>query len=821
MATENKEVRQGDYWWEAENKRSKRLDYFRKALWSKDSTSGDFQSGVMAGVDKMYWFTRVFNETEGEPWVIRRAKALVTTLENQPVFIADQSRIVGYSCARPNEVIVQCEVNEFPLWDFYYDRREYIAARDREWYPDAVNYWSKNCFREQMDRYLTEEEKANMGTAVVWPNAVYGQGFSSACAQYDFVYEHGFDGISQMIDQYRGEVWQKIHSGPSTPEVMDLLPKIDQWNAMQMSIEGFKTWVNRYSRLARIIAENFEEDPKRKAELLKISDICAAVAGGRPEHFQEVIQAHHFIMLVTRMIERHHAGHGFRLDQVWWPQYKRDVLEEKILTREEVVDLLGEFQMRHHETSYMTFRALREASTGSLATFPVMTIGGVTEEGRDACNDLTDALLEAVRLVRCAMPSYMFRYHPNARVSTLKSVFECIKHGLGYPSIQNDAVLLDTLISHYGATLEEARGYANVVCMSPGITNGRGGQGVRYSPDIMASKVLDLTLHDGYDVVKRMQWGPKTGDPSQFKTFEEFWEAWRSQLRYHADAMCRVRNILRWGELNYFQEPFLACCFERCVRKGVDVAYPADVSNAWVTAYIWMDTPDSLYAVKKLVFEGKKYTMEQLIDAINADWEGYEEMRLDFVNAPKWGNDIDEVDDIVAAATKTLADEFARNIEIDGRPFMILPENVGAYLMGGSMVAALPNGRRYGDPLYDGGSSPGPGMDKKGPTAVLRSCSKIDYGKLKNCLLNQRVSHSQMAGEKGFQLWANYMKTWYDLGVPHVQFNCVDSETLRAAQMEPEKYSEVIVRVAGYSAHFVDLPRMCQDAIVSRTLQEV
>jgi len=492
------------------------------------------------------------------------------------------------------------------------------------------------------------------------------------------------------------------------------------------------------------------------------------------------------------------------------------------LTRREAVELLGEFQIRHHETCHGTFRALRIAATGSLATFPVFTLGGVTDNGRDACNDLTEDILEAARLVRCGMPSYMFRYHPSARVSTLKCVFETIRQGLGYPSIQSDGVLLDTLMYRYNATLEEARSYANVVCMSPGVTKGRGGQGVRYSPDLFISRVFEMVFHDGFNPILGMQLGPKTGDASKFQSFEELWEAFRVQIRYFADQACRVRNILRWGEYQWFQEPLLASCYGRCVELGVDVNDPTgELSNAWLTNYMWIDTPDSLYAVKKLVFEDKKYTMEQLVTALKVNWEGYEDMRLDFVNAPKWGNDIDEVDNIVTSAFKMVEGEVERNIELAGYPYVILPEQVSAYLFGGSLVGALPNGRRLGDPLYDGGNSPGPGLDKKGPTAVLRSCAKVDYRNLKNCLLNQRISASQMGGEKGFQLWSNYIKSWHDMGIPHVQFNCVDTETLRAAQMEPEKYGELVVRVAGYSAHFVDLNRMCQDAIVARTLQEV
>ena len=814
MTTQKEEGIREAFWWEAENVRSKRLDNLRKAIWPKHGMSGDYLPGAMAGLHKVYWFTKSFKDTEGQPWVLRRAKGLEATMENMPIFIVDQSCIVGYPGGKPNELPLSPEPNDAQLWDVYSDRKGYVAEKDREWYASAMDYWENNCFRANVGRYLTEDE--------VTLNLVYSQGLNQAHPQYDFVYEHGFDGISKLMDENRDEVLQRIHSGPSTPDVMNLLPKVDQWQAMQISLRAFQNWVKRYSRLARIIAENFEEDSKRKAELLKISEVCAKVAGGRPEHLQEVIQLHHFIFCSTRMLERTHIGHGFRVDQLWWPQYKRDVIDDKTLTREEAIELLAEAQIRIHENQFMTIRFLRQVAAGGLFTFPVLTIGGVTETGRDACNDLTEAVLEASRLIRCSMPSFMFRYHPNVKPSAMRQVFETIRQGLGYPSIQSDAVLIDTLLEHYGATLEEARSYANVVCMSPGITKGRGGQGVRYSPDIIGLKVTELTFRNGFDPQLGMQIGPKTGDPRSFTSWDQLWQAWEMQLRDYVDRQSRVRNVIRWGEMQWLQTPLMSCCFERCVRIGEDVVYPnEEVSNAWYTFAVWNDTGDCLYAPKKLVFEDKKYTMAQLMDAIEADWEGYENMRMDFVGTPKWGNDIDEVDEVWAACFKAASDACQRNVELSGVRFLPLPENGSTYSLAGSMIGALPNGRRMGDPCYDGGNSPGPGMDKKGPTAVLKSCSKIDYRKLKNVLLNQRISQNQMAGDKGFQLWSNYVKTWYDLGIPHIQFNCVDSETLRAAQMEPEKYGELIVRVAGYSAHFIDLSRPTQDAIVARTLQEV
>jgi formate C-acetyltransferase/benzylsuccinate synthase len=301
-------------------------------------------------------------------------------------------------------------------------------------------------------------------------------------------------------------------------------------------------------------------------------------------------------------------------------------------------------------------------------------------------------------------------------------------------------------------------------------------------------------------------------------------EAWVKQMRWMIGLLVRVVNVGRYKQSEVAPRPFLSAISERSVESGLDFTRPeGERGNAWVTGFTWVENPDSLAAAKKLVFDDKKYTMDQLCDALEANWEGYEEMRLDFVrNAPKWGNDDDYIDAIMVRCLREIA-KYGKEIKDPcGNNWPFLPENVSGNIHYANIVGALPNGRRRGDALYDGGISPGSGLDKKGPTAVLKSCGKINHitdGRA--FLLNQRLSPTQLTGEKGYQLWKAYMRTWADLGLDHVQFNMVSDETLRAAQKDPEKFQEVIVRVAGYSAHFVDVSRKTQDNIIQRTIQGI
>jgi len=337
--------------------------------------------------------------------------------------------------------------------------------------------------------------------------------------------------------------------------------------------------------------------------------------------------------------------------------------------------------------------------------------------------------------------------------------------------------------------------------------------------------MIEYTLHNGYDLVENMQMGKQTGDPREFKDFEEFFSAWVDQMQYLLNITTRTTVYGRFQDAECYAKPFISAMYERAVETGTEATEPTngERGNSWITGLNWTENVDSLAAIKWFIYDHKKYTMDELLTALKANWEGYEEMRLDFINnAPKWGNDDDYVDNIMVRCLRAVADHSHNMLDATGNPYALLPENASANIHYGNINHALPNGRRLGDALYDGGISPGAGLDKKGPTAILKSSAKIDhYRDAHGMLLNQRLSPTQLAGEKGYQLWKAYMKTWADLEQDHVQFNMVDDSTLRAAQKNPEEYQEVIVRVAGYSAHFVDVSRKTQDNIIQRTVQSL
>ncbi|MDY6844572.1 MAG: pyruvate formate lyase family protein, partial [Thermodesulfobacteriota bacterium] len=799
-----------EYWIWAEKARSPRLNYLRKAVWSKATKGSSWLPGIKICTEGLYWFTKVFKEADpSEPFIITRAKSLAALMDNIPIFIVDQSRIMGYPGSAPHLIHWIPWTSPDSNTDVFNDKMEILNEEDRPWIKEAIDWWAPRTYKMVAAKYHTKRERIGAATGTGGNYRV----FDYITPQLDWMFPLGFDGMIKAIDENVTEANKKLHQSiPNSQEQVPYISKLNTWTAMKICLEATIRYARRYSRLAKIIAENFETDVSRKQELLRIYETCEKVPARPPEHLWEAIQFEHFVQIAYRL-EWDNAAWSSRYDYHMWPYYKKDVIDEKNMSKEDVIELCAEWMFKAYEIGKVWGRYGREVLQGSPGPY-VWTIGGVDEEGNDACNDLTDCFLDSAIISRVSDPTFGFRYHPKVRTQTLRKVFECIRHGLGYPSIRNDTVLIPNIMQWFGHPLKEARRWVHQACMAPAPDTKWGAPSLRYPQASIIPGTLPLTwaLHNGFDPIINMQAGPKTGDPTSFKTFEEFYEAWYKQLEHHYYISTRMENINRYVEATEYPKPMASALYERCIETGENSALSKERSSPWFTFFAGGDGWDALAALKKLVYEEKKYTMAQLIEALNANWEGYEEMRLDFVRAPKWGNDDDYVDSIWVQGHNDLG-KLARSVkDYCGQPWPVLPESVATHIAAASRTGALPNGRRLGDPLYDGGCSPGPGLDKKGPTAVLRSVAKLDHvGSIRATLLNQRLSPTQLAGEKGFELWRNYMITWHDLGLNHVQFNMVDNETLRAAQKEPEKYSELIVRIAGYSAHFVEMNKKTQD----------
>jgi len=812
-----------EWWWVAEKKRSKRLDYLRKAVWKKGRKGGMYEPGVKIDLEFGMLFTEAWQENSSEPLMIRRAKSLAHVFDNITIFITDQSQIVGHEGSLPNTLMWHVGMASMINEEIYNDPIIVPEPLDEslKTISDINNYWVTNDLMSKFMHDYSPEEMLKMVSMVLMWGAPLGGSFGYSGKDYEYIMtgKRGFEDIIDEIQDKIDEAEEKIDGNPG-PDILPLYDKLPNWEAMQIVLEACIRMAKRYSRLARILAENYESDPKRKEELLQVADTCERVPAKPPRTLQESLQLDHFIQVWSRY-EDFESAWPARPDYYNWQCYNKDVNIDKRITKDEALDLVGEFLIRAYEMGHYLLRLGAEALQGIVGTW-VWTMGGVNQDGTDACNDLTIAFMQAARMVRVSNPTFAFRWHPQVKDEVMREVFECIRHGLGYPSIRNDPLCIANGMHWYGHPLEEQRTWVHQACMSPCPTTKNGFQPCRMASATMnTSKMVEYALHNGYDYCVGMQMGPQTGDARNFTDFEQLFQAWVKQMEWLMNFGTRLVNVMRNKSSSYYTRPFLSGISERSVETGLDVIDPSiERGNAWVTFFTWVENVDSLAGVKKLVFDEKKYTMTELIDALEKNWEGKEEMRLDFVkNAPKWGNDDDYVDEIMVRCLREIARHSWEIKCPSGNPWPALPENVSGNIHFSNMVHALPNGRRLGDALYDGGISPGPGLDKNGPTAVLKSCSKIDHiSDGRAFLLNQRLSPTQLSGEKGYQLWRSYMRTWADLGLDHVQFNMIDDATLRAAQKDPEQFQEVIVRVAGYSAHFVDISRKTQDNIIQRTI---
>lgn len=789
----------------------------------KHTAAGEFvDPNAQAGIERMRYITEAHRKSTGKPEVVRRALCLSNLLNKCTIVVQEDELIIGFNAEHPNK---------FPLYPetSYMTVQDYIESKycpdEKEEAIEYNEYWKDFSIQTFGERYFKPEELERMYQFTTMEPPAFANAYNSVVPPYETILEDGLlkriqlaqENIRKAEEELASENW-------NAPERLPLLEKIDNWDAMIIADKAVIAWARRHARLCKIIAEHFEADPQRKEELLEIADICQRTPAEPCRGLRDAMQVKWFTYLVSHSLESYASGYAHKEDKLLWPYYKISVIDKTFqpMTHEEVVELVECERLKVSEHGCGKNRAYREAFPGSNDLF-ILTIGGVNSDGTDGCNDMTDAILEAAKNIRTTEPSIAFRWNAIGREKTKRLVFECIRDGLGYPSIKHDEVNTQQLIDNFGQTPERARDWCNVLCMSPGHCGRRGTQKARTEGggSLLPGKIFEITLSDGYDwSYSDMQLGPQTGDPRDFETFEELFQAFKKQFDYAADLVWRAKDITRYFQGKYCQIPFVSSLDDGCMEKGMDALVLSEIPNPWHNCMTNIVACNSLIACKKLIYDDKKYTMKELIKALHANWEGYEEMRKDFLNAPKWGNDDDYADEIVKRVyEEVFAGKFKKITNYSGAHPMPGGQAVGAYLFIGARTGATPDGRYAGEACDDGGVSPMAGTDKKGPTAVLKSVSKIDSSTQKFNLLNQRFSVPVMRSVHGFDIWHAYMKTWYDLRCDHVQFNCVSTEEMKAAQKEPEKHEDLIVRVAGFSARFIDISTYGQNTIIARTDQ--
>jgi len=790
-----------------------RVKKLKSSIVNKSFRGGKFAGDVYLDTERAHLWTQSYQETKGQPEIIRRARTLEKVLDNMTLYIKEGEVIVGNTTPTPNALIFYPEISSRVVKEAL--NGGFIPEEQKEKAQWITERWKGKTLHERVDKelsgILSKTEKRVIDACCNVASIDHKGGHTLSSPNFPYLFKVGLNGIIEKIEQEL----KKTKQIDDLSEVPQVLKKRHLLEAMLITCKAVIRWARRYSKLAEELASK-EQDPDRKRELLEVSMVCDRVPANPCTSFHESLQTFFFVHLIDHYIERLANGVTQRADQIFYPYYEKDVIREKNITREEAQELIECLWIKLTELGHFHIKERRDTYQGT-NVLQVFTIAGVKENGEDASNELTLTILDATKDVRLNQPSLALRYHNKISTKVLTKALEVIKTGMGMPSFQNDAVMVPILMD-CGASLQQARNCASEVCIAPTIP-GLQMTSRRYAWNLQSILCLELALNDGIDILTGERLGPPTGDPKNFQSYDEVLEAFREQVKFAVGLGCKVRNITRWYESQYFYRPFTSALFENTLIVGKDVIEWEEIPVPHINVCGQVDSADSLAAIKKLVFDEKRYTMEELLNALKGNWEGYEEMRQEFINdAPKFGNDDDYVDLIARKDVFDLVEEECNKCkDLSGAVYSSVPQSVTRFMRYGKMASAMPNGRKAGDPLADAGISPYMGYDRRGPTAVLKSGSKIDHTSLRACLLNQRLSPTILDGTKGEQLFLNYIKTWADLGLYHVQFNVVDSKVLKDAQKNPEKYPDLMVRVAGYSAFFNDLTRETQDAIINRT----
>lgn len=776
-------------------------------------------------IERAKYFTESFKETEGEPLILRWSKALLHYANNATVYIDDNQLIVGRSGYKGRYGILYPEldgdfldeaINNLP-------KREVspfdISEEDAQIVINEISpYWKGKTFHETLAKSIPNEtikltynpenlsdsrfivnETASFRSSIQWVH------------DYEKVLKVGFNGIkSEALEKLKElDEFSPINN---TEKIPFLEAIINVSNAIII-------WAKRHGDLASELAQK-ESDNIRKSELEKIAEICYHVPANPARNFHEALQSQWFTQMFSRIEQKTGTiiSNG-RMDQYLYSYYKNDV-EEGILDDEKVLELLGCVW-----TSMAQFIDLYLSNTGGAfnegyAHWEAVTIGGQTKDGLDATNELTYLFLQSKRQFPLNYPDLAARIHTRAPRRYLFEVAETIKEGSGFPKLINDEEVVPLLLSK-GATFEEAYDYAVSGCAEARMPN----RDTYTSPCayINFAAAIEMALYNG----KMKKYGDEvlgveTGNPEEFKSFHEFLNAYLIQQKnFLKHAFIQQYEIIKLRQ-EHFAAPLSSSLHKLCLENYKDIHNPkieGGIDLGYFEFIGYGTVIDSLVAIKKVIFEDKKISMRELINALENNFKGYEKVRQLLINAPKYGNDDEYADSIgrildleALKFTEKYSKELGVHLDLRYVPFT-------SHVPFGKVVSATPNGRFSGTPLADG-SSASHGADKNGPTAILLSnFESKNYG-FKNRaarLLNIKLSPSCVKGEAGTEKLVSFIQTWCDLKLWHLQFNIINKETLIEAKKNPEKYRNLLVRVAGYSAYFVELSEELQNDIIERT----
>lgn len=740
---------------------------------------------------------------------VARALAFKYILEHKELCINDGELIVGEKGNAPKATPTYPE-----LCIHSKDDLEILHNREKVWFKSSLEtrdiilnevapYWTGKSIKEKILNEVDEDwrsaYKAGIFTEFMEqraPGHTVGDDKIYKKGMLDFITE-----IEVAIDKLNFHV---------DNEAFD---KREQLRAMRISAEAVIIYAARYSEKLKELA-SIENNPERKIELETMAGICSRVPANAPKTMWEALQYYWFVHLgVTTELNTWDSFNPGRLDQHLYPFYKRDI-ESGLLTEEQVRELLRSFWIKFNNQPAPPKVGVTAQESNTYTDFCLINVGGVTPKGEDATNEMTYILLDTIEEMRLLQPSSMVQVSKKNPDRLLKRALKIIKTGFGQPSIFNTDAIIQEL-TRQGKSIIDARCGGASGCVEAGAF---GKESYILTGYFNIPKILEITLHNGFDTRTQKQIGLKTGEPDTFKSFDEFYEAFEKQLNHFIDIKIKGNLIIERIYAKYMPAPFLSVLIDDCILKGKDYnAGGARYNSSYIQGVGLGTITDSLSSIKYHVYENKTISMKELIELLNSNFENKKELRDKlYFETPRYGNDDDRADEITQRVFETYFNA------VDGRPntkgghfrIDLLPTTCHVYF--GSVLGATPDGRFAKEPVSEG-ISPVQGVDVHGPTAVIKSASKIDHLRTGGTLLNQKFTPHFLETDEGIEKVVYLIRTYFKLDGHHIQFNVVNADILREAKKHPEKYRDLIVRVAGYSDYFVDLGEDLQNEIINRT----
>lgn len=768
--------------------------------------------------------TLAYKENLNQPRVMVRAKMLEKVLDNMSIYIEDKSLLAGNQATKNRNAPIFPEYTmEFVMKELdQFEKRDgdvfYITEKTKEQLREIAPFWQNNNLRARGEALLPEEVRVFMETGVFGMEGKLNAGDAHLAVNYERILKDGLRGYEKRVKEYKASL------DLTDPESID---KYCFYNAVLIVLEAVRNFANRYSVLAQDLAEK-ELNQERKIELLEISRICSKVPYEPAETFREAVQSVWFIQLILQIESNGHSLSYGRFDQYMYPYYNRDIKNDTI-KESEALELLTCLWIKTLTINKVRSQAHTLSSAGS-PMYQNVTIAGQTIDKKDAVNDLSFLVLKSVAQTRLTQPNLTVRYHKNINKHFLDECVEVMRLGFGMPALNNDEIIIPSFMD-WQVKEEDAYNYSAIGCVETAVP-GKWGYRCTGMSYINFPRMLLCTMNNGVDLTSNKRFTKGYGYFTEMESYEELLKAWDKTIREITRYSVIVENVIDKASERDVPDILCSALTDDCIARGKTIKEGGAVYDFISGLQVGIaNMADCLAAIKKLVYEEKKITRQELWNAILDDFSSPKNKKIQEMlirEAPKYGNDDDYVDQLIVEAYDSYIEEIEKypNTRYNRGPIGGIryagTSSISANVGQGMSTMATPDGRNAFEPLAEG-CSPAHNSDKNGPTAVFKSVSKLRTNKITGgVLLNQKMTPQMLSTEENRQKLELLIKTFFNrLHGYHVQYNIVSKETLIDAQKHPEKHKDLIVRVAGYSAFFNVLSKKTQDDIIGRTEQSL